>query len=94
MPPSEATLSRLHADHAVSVYRFAWSVTKDESLAHKPRFAPSKPFLALLAAAWTAIITLQLLTPTPENASQTQITPVFTPNSLFALHQHPDLLTP
>jgi RNA polymerase sigma-70 factor (ECF subfamily) len=33
MPPSEATLSRLHADHAVSVYRFAWSVTKDEGLA-------------------------------------------------------------
>ena len=62
--------------------------------AQKPRFAPSKPFLALLAAAWTAIITLQLLTPTPEAASQTQITPVFTPNSLFALHQHPDLLTP
>ncbi len=35
MPPSEATLSRLHADHAVSVYRFAWSVTKDESLAQE-----------------------------------------------------------
>lgn len=26
-------LIRLHADHAVSAYRFAWSVTKDESLA-------------------------------------------------------------
>lgn len=35
MPPSEATLTRLHADHAVSVYRFAWSVTKDESLAQE-----------------------------------------------------------
>ena len=35
MPPSEATLSQLHADHAVSVYRFAWSVTKDESLAQE-----------------------------------------------------------
>ena len=35
MPPSEATLSRLHADHAVSVYRFAWSVTKDEGLAQE-----------------------------------------------------------
>ncbi|WP_395735120.1 RNA polymerase sigma factor [Prosthecobacter sp.] len=35
MPPDEATLTRLHADHAVSVYRFAWSVTKDESLAQE-----------------------------------------------------------
>jgi DNA-directed RNA polymerase specialized sigma24 family protein len=35
MPPSEATLSRLHADHAVSAYRFAWSVTKDEGLAQE-----------------------------------------------------------
>lgn len=35
MPPSEATLSRLHADHAVSVYRFAWSVTKEEGLAQE-----------------------------------------------------------
>lgn len=35
MPPSEATLSRLHTDHAVSVYRFAWSVTKDEGLAQE-----------------------------------------------------------
>jgi DNA-directed RNA polymerase specialized sigma24 family protein len=35
MPPSEATLTRLHADHAVSVYRFAWSVTKDEGLAQE-----------------------------------------------------------
>jgi RNA polymerase sigma-70 factor (ECF subfamily) len=33
MPPSEATLSRLHAEHALSVYRFAWSVTKDEMIA-------------------------------------------------------------
>jgi RNA polymerase sigma-70 factor (ECF subfamily) len=33
MPPSEATLSRLHAEHALSVYRFAWSVTKDEMMA-------------------------------------------------------------
>jgi RNA polymerase sigma-70 factor, ECF subfamily len=35
MPPDIATLSRLHADHAVGVYRFAWSVTKDESLAQE-----------------------------------------------------------
>lgn len=35
MPPTEATLTRLHADHAVGVYRFAWSVTKDESLAQE-----------------------------------------------------------
>ncbi|MGV3662091.1 MAG: RNA polymerase sigma factor [Prosthecobacter sp.] len=35
MPPSEATLIRLHAEHATSVYRFAWSVTKDESLAQE-----------------------------------------------------------
>lgn len=33
MPPSETTLSRLHAEHAANVYRFAWSVTKDETLA-------------------------------------------------------------
>ena len=35
MPPSEATLKRLHTDYAVSVYRFAWSVTKDESIAQE-----------------------------------------------------------
>ena len=35
MPTTEATLSRLHADHAMSVYRFAWSVTKDEGLAQE-----------------------------------------------------------
>lgn len=35
MPPSEATLIRLHAEHATGVYRFAWSVTKDESLAQE-----------------------------------------------------------
>jgi RNA polymerase sigma-70 factor, ECF subfamily len=35
MPPTEATLTRLHADYAVSAYRFAWSVTKDESLAQE-----------------------------------------------------------
>ena len=35
MPPTEATLTRLHADHVVSAYRFAWSVTKDESLAQE-----------------------------------------------------------
>ena len=33
MPPTEATLIRLHADYAVSAYQFAWSVTKDEMLA-------------------------------------------------------------
>ena len=35
MPPPEATLTRLHADYAVSAYHFAWSVTKDESLAQE-----------------------------------------------------------
>ncbi|WP_395746451.1 RNA polymerase sigma factor [Prosthecobacter sp.] len=35
MPPSEETLTRLHADYAVSAYRFAWSVTKDELLAQE-----------------------------------------------------------
>ena len=35
MPPSETTLIRLHDDYAVSMYRFAWSVTKDESLAQE-----------------------------------------------------------
>ncbi|MBK8091825.1 MAG: RNA polymerase sigma factor [Verrucomicrobiaceae bacterium] len=33
MPPTEETLTRLHADHALSVYRFAWSITKDASMA-------------------------------------------------------------
>lgn len=33
MPPAEATLTRLHADYALSAYRFAWSVTKDEPMA-------------------------------------------------------------
>lgn len=33
MPPSEATLTRLHAEHALCAYRFAWSVTKDEMMA-------------------------------------------------------------
>lgn len=35
MPPTEATLTRLHTDYAVSAYRFAWSVTKDEPLAQE-----------------------------------------------------------
>lgn len=35
MPPTEATLIRLHTDYAISAYRFAWSVTKDESLAQE-----------------------------------------------------------
>ncbi|MDB6005262.1 MAG: polymerase, sigma-24 subunit, subfamily [Prosthecobacter sp.] len=35
MPPPEATLTRLHADYAFSAYRFAWSVTRDESLAQE-----------------------------------------------------------
>ena len=33
MPPTKATLARIHAEHAVGVYRFAWSITRDESLA-------------------------------------------------------------
>jgi RNA polymerase sigma-70 factor (ECF subfamily) len=33
MPPTEDTLARLHAEHALSVYRFAWSITRDELLA-------------------------------------------------------------
>ncbi len=33
MPPTEATLTRLHAEHALNAYRFAWSVTKDEMMA-------------------------------------------------------------
>jgi hypothetical protein len=62
--------------------------------AQKPRFAPSRPLLAAFAAAWAVIITLQLLTPEVQEMPQTQNTPAFAPNSLFALHQHPDLLTP
>src|SRR5580704_6369031 len=33
MPPSEATLIRLHAAYALMAFRFAWSVTRDEALA-------------------------------------------------------------
>ena len=33
MPPSEAELVRLHAAHAEAVFRFAWSITRDEALA-------------------------------------------------------------
>ncbi len=35
MPPTEATLTRLHTDYAISAYRFAWSVTKDEPMAQE-----------------------------------------------------------
>ncbi len=35
MPPTEATLIRLHTDYAISAYRFAWSVTKDEPMAQE-----------------------------------------------------------
>jgi RNA polymerase sigma-70 factor (ECF subfamily) len=35
MPPSEAALNRLHTDYATSAYGFAWSVTKDESMAQE-----------------------------------------------------------
>jgi RNA polymerase sigma-70 factor, ECF subfamily len=33
MSSPEAELTRLHAAHAVAVHRFAWSITKDESMA-------------------------------------------------------------
>lgn len=33
MPPTAAELTRLHAAHAEPAYRFAWSITRDESLA-------------------------------------------------------------
>lgn len=33
MPPTEAELIRLHTAYAESAFRFAWSITKDESLA-------------------------------------------------------------
>ncbi len=33
MPPTEAELIRLHAAHAEPAYQFAWSITRDESLA-------------------------------------------------------------
>ncbi len=35
MPPTAAELTRLHNAHAVAVHRFAWSVTRDESLAQE-----------------------------------------------------------
>jgi RNA polymerase sigma-70 factor (ECF subfamily) len=33
MPLSEQSLIRLHTEHALTAFRFAWSVTRDESLA-------------------------------------------------------------
>lgn len=33
MPPTEAELIRLHTAHAERVFRYAWSITKEESLA-------------------------------------------------------------
>jgi len=33
MPPTEAELIRLHTAHAERVFRYAWSITKEESMA-------------------------------------------------------------
>ncbi len=33
MPPTEEELIRLHAAHAERAFRFAWSITKDQTLA-------------------------------------------------------------
>ncbi len=62
--------------------------------AQKPRLAPPRPLAFVLAAAWLIILTLQLLTPAPENLPQAQNAPVFAPSSLFALNHHLDLLQP
>lgn len=62
--------------------------------APKPFWQPNRLLYTAFAAAWAVILTLNLLTPKPENLPQAQTTPVFAPNSLFALHQHPDLILP
>lgn len=62
--------------------------------APKPLLQPNRLLYTAFAAAWAVILTLNLLTPKPENLPQTQTAPIFAPNSLFALHQHPDLLLP
>ena len=65
---------------------------KDEILAKaqsapQRRFAPPRPFVFALAAAWVVILTLSLLTPSPKDAPVVQKPPVFGPDSLFALNQ-------
>ena len=62
--------------------------------AHKPRFAPPRPLIFVLSAAWFVILTLHALTPTPEKPPQAQSASVFAPSSLFALNHHLDLLQP
>jgi hypothetical protein len=47
-----------------------------------------------LAAAWLVILTLQLLTPAPQNPPQAHNAPVFAPSSLFAFHHQADFLLP
>lgn len=65
---------------------------KDEILAkaHSApprRFAPPRPLVVALAAAWAVILTLLLFTPSKEDVPVAQKPPVFAPNSLFALNQ-------
>ena len=62
--------------------------------APKPFWRPNRLLYTAFAAAWAVIPTLNILTPKPVNLPLAQITPVFAPNSLFAIHQHPDLLLP
>lgn len=62
--------------------------------AQKPRLAPPRPLAFVLAAAWLVILTLQVLTPAPQNPPQVQNSPVFAPSSLFAFHHQADFLLP
>ena len=62
--------------------------------AQKPRLAPPRPLAFVLAAAWLVILTLQVLTPAPQNPPQAQNSPVFAPSSLFAFHHQADFLLP
>lgn len=63
-------------------------------MAAQSRFSPPRSFLIALAAAWIAIITLNVLTPAGDPPLQTQAAAAFAPSSLFALNQHLDLLQP
>lgn len=65
---------------------------KDEILAKahsapRRRFAPPRPLVFALAAAWAVILTLVILTPSTTEIQVAQKPAVFAPDSLFALNQ-------
>ncbi|MBL9130643.1 MAG: hypothetical protein JNG86_05555 [Verrucomicrobiaceae bacterium] len=68
-------------------------LTQAEKSARR-RFAPPRALAVTLAAAWVLILALHVLTPPAAPAPQARIKPAFTPTSLFALNQHPELILP